>query len=57
MEEISKKINSLFLDLFKTKKYGKYVHPFLIDLERIIYFKKKSLYTFSRTMSYTSERA
>ena len=47
MEEISKKINSLFLDLFKTKKYGKYVHPFLIDLERIIYFKKKSLYIFS----------
>lgn len=40
MEDISNKINELFLELFKTKKEGKYVHPFFLDLEKVIKHKK-----------------
>lgn len=41
MEQINNKINELFLELFKTKSNGKYVHPFFLDLERVIKSKKK----------------
>ena len=40
MEEIKNKINYIFSKLIATKKEGKYVHPFFLDILRVMKYKK-----------------
>ena len=40
MEEIKNKINYIFSKLIATKKEGKYVHPFFLDILRVMRYKK-----------------